>query len=71
MAGMPAGYGQFCPIAKASEIFAARWTPLIVREMMAGMRSFNDTHRGVPLICRALSMDRLTSACSVSNAREI
>jgi len=25
------GYGQFCPIARASEIFAERWTPLIVR----------------------------------------
>jgi DNA-binding HxlR family transcriptional regulator len=45
MPGMPAGYGQFCPIAKASEIFAARWTPLILRELMVGMRSFNDTHR--------------------------
>ena len=41
MAGMPAGYGQFCPIAKASEIFAARWTPLILRELMAGMRAVN------------------------------
>ena len=40
MPGMPAGYGQFCPIAKASEIFASRWTPLMLRELMAGMRSF-------------------------------
>ncbi|TJV43189.1 MAG: transcriptional regulator, partial [Mesorhizobium sp.] len=23
------GYGQFCPIAKAAEIFAERWTPLV------------------------------------------
>ena len=27
---MSADYGQFCPVAKASEIFATRWTPLIV-----------------------------------------
>ena len=47
---MSASYGQFCPIAKASEIFATRWTPLIVREVMTGMHSFNDIHRGVPLI---------------------
>jgi DNA-binding HxlR family transcriptional regulator len=50
---MSASHGQFCPIATASEIFATRWTPLIVREMMSGVHSFNDIHRGVPLISRA------------------
>src|SRR5258707_14934945 len=59
MRGMLGGYGQFCPIAKASEIFAARWTPLILRELMAGTRSFNDIHRGVPLISRAVLVTRL------------
>src|ERR1700686_5236617 len=54
MGRMSASYGQFCPIAKASEIFATRWTPLIVRELMAGVHSFNDIHRGVPLISRAV-----------------
>ena len=29
-------YGQFCPVAKAAEIFADRWTPLIVRELCFG-----------------------------------
>ena len=48
MGRMSAGYGQFCPIAKASEIFATRWTPLIVRELMTGVHSFNDIHRGEP-----------------------
>lgn len=56
---MSASYGQFCPIAKASEIFATRWTPLIVRELMAGAHSFNDIHRGVPLISRAVVVARL------------
>src|SRR5260221_9974631 len=59
MRGMPGGYGQFCPIAKAFEIFAARWTPLILRELMAGTRSFKDIHRGVPLISRAVLVTRL------------
>ena len=27
------GYGQFCPVAVAAEIFAERWTPLILREL--------------------------------------
>jgi DNA-binding HxlR family transcriptional regulator len=56
---MSASYGQFCPIAKASEIFATRWTPLIVRELMTGVHAFNDIHRGVPLISRAVLVARL------------
>jgi DNA-binding HxlR family transcriptional regulator len=56
---MQTGYGQFCPIAKASEILATRWTPLILRELMADVHSFNDIHRGVPLISRAVLVARL------------
>ena len=56
---MVGGYGQFCPIAKASEVFANRWTPLILRELMTGIHSFNDIHRGVPLISRAVLVARL------------
>jgi DNA-binding HxlR family transcriptional regulator len=56
---MQASYRQFCPIAKASEIFANRWTPLLMRELMAGSHSFNDIHRGIPLISRAVLVARL------------
>ena len=56
---MARGYGQFCPIAKASEVFATRWTPLLLRELMAGPSTFNDLHRGVPLMSRALLAERL------------
>jgi DNA-binding HxlR family transcriptional regulator len=56
---MPKGYDQFCPVAKASEVFANRWTPLILRELMAGMHGFNDIHRGVPLVSRAVLVTRL------------
>ncbi len=56
---MSVGYAQFCPVAKASEVFAARWTPLILRELMSGMHAFNDIHRGVPLISRAVLVARL------------
>jgi DNA-binding HxlR family transcriptional regulator len=59
MGRMSASYGQFCPVAKASEIFATRWTPLIVREVMSGMHSFNDIRRGLPLISRAVLVSRL------------
>lgn len=56
---MPRGYGQFCPVAMASEVFAERWTPLVVRELCGGATRFNDIHRGVPLMSRSLLIQRL------------
>jgi DNA-binding HxlR family transcriptional regulator len=53
------GYGQFCPVAKASEIFATRWTPLVLRELMSGLHGFNDLLRALPLISRAVLVTRL------------
>jgi DNA-binding HxlR family transcriptional regulator len=55
------GYGQFCPVAKGAEVFAERWTPLVVRELLAGSRHFNEIHRGVPLMSRTLLSRRLRS----------
>lgn len=52
-------YGQFCPVAKAAEIVAERWTPLVLRELLCGSRCFADLHRGVPLMSRALLAQRL------------
>ncbi len=52
-------YGQYCPVARATEIFADRWTPLIVREMLDGARHFNEIERGLPGISRALLAERL------------
>jgi len=52
-------YGQFCPVAKASEVFAERWTPLILREMFMGSSRFSNIHRGVPLMSRSLLSKRL------------
>jgi DNA-binding HxlR family transcriptional regulator len=54
-------YGQFCPVALAAEIFAERWTPLILRELLSGGRRFNDIQRGVPRISRNLLTQRLES----------
>lgn len=56
---MKSVYGQFCPVAVASEIFAERWTPVILRELVLGSRRFNDIQRGVPKISRALLVKRL------------
>jgi hypothetical protein len=38
-------YGQFCPVALGAEIFAERWTPLILRELLMGGRRFTDIQR--------------------------
>jgi DNA-binding HxlR family transcriptional regulator len=52
-------YGQFCPVALASEVLAERWTLLIVRELLAGARRFNDIRRGVPRVSGTLLKQRL------------
>ena len=54
-------YGQFCPIALGAEIFAERWTPLIVRELLLGAQRFCDIQRGLPRISRNLLTQRLDS----------
>jgi DNA-binding HxlR family transcriptional regulator len=54
-----AGFGQFCPIAVACEVFAERWTPIILRELFAGSHRFNEIHRCIPLISRPLLARRL------------
>lgn len=53
-------YGQFCPVAKAAELFCERWTPLIVRDLAAGASRFSELKRGIPLISPTLLTRRLT-----------
>jgi DNA-binding HxlR family transcriptional regulator len=52
-------YGQYCPVARAAEILADRWTVLIVRELLADVSHFNELERGLPHISRALLVERL------------
>ena len=52
-------YGQFCPVAKASELFCERWTPLIIRSMAAGAARFSELQGGVPLMSPTLLSKRL------------
>jgi DNA-binding HxlR family transcriptional regulator len=56
---MGASYRQFCPVAKAMELFDERWTLLIVRELMAGSEHFNELRRGVPRMSATLLSKRL------------
>lgn len=52
-------YGQFCTVARGSEILCERWTPLVIRELLCGSRRFNDLHRGVPRMSTSLLARRL------------
>jgi DNA-binding HxlR family transcriptional regulator len=56
---MSKSYGQFCPVAKAAELFCERWTPLIVRDLAAGATRFSELRRGVPLMSPTLLTKRL------------
>jgi len=53
------GYGQFCPIARSSELLAERWTPIIVRNLLNGCRTFSEIRQGAPGISTALLAQRL------------
>ena len=52
-------YGQFCPVAMASEVLCQRWTVLVLREMLCGTTRFNDLRRGVPRMSPSLLSKRL------------
>jgi DNA-binding HxlR family transcriptional regulator len=53
------GYGQFCPVALGAEIFAQRWTPLILRELLLGSHTFSQLQHGLPRVSRNLLVQRL------------
>jgi DNA-binding HxlR family transcriptional regulator len=52
-------YGQYCPIARTSELLAERWTPIIIRNLLAGCRTFGELLDGAPGISKALLAQRL------------
>jgi DNA-binding HxlR family transcriptional regulator len=54
-------YGQYCPIARSSEVLAERWTPIIVRNLLNGCHTFSEIRQGAPGIPTALLSQRLES----------
>ena len=52
-------YGQYCPIARAAEILTERWTPIIVRNLMAGCTTFSEISAGAPGLSPSLLTQRL------------
>src|SRR6266699_2760748 len=54
-------YGQFCPVARTSELLAERWTPIIIRNLLNGCRTFTEIRQGAPGIPTALLTKRLNT----------
>ena len=52
-------YGQFCPVAKATDIIGERWTVLILRELLLGTTRYNEFQRGLSRISPTLLSRRL------------
>ena len=52
-------YDQACPVAKALEMIGDRWTLLIVRDLLAGARRFQDFQTSLKGIAPAILSDRL------------
>ncbi|MDH5572854.1 MAG: helix-turn-helix transcriptional regulator [Gammaproteobacteria bacterium] len=57
-------YGQFCPLAQATQVLCERWTLLIVRELIAGSTRFSELQKGVPLMSPTLLSTRLKQLAS-------
>jgi DNA-binding HxlR family transcriptional regulator len=54
-----ASYGDYCPVSRAAEIFATRWTPIIIRNLLLGCRTFSELRTAAPGISRTLLTQRL------------
>src|ERR1700758_4643398 len=50
MARAKIGYQHFCPVARALEVIGEKWSLLIVRDLLAGPRRFNDLRRSLTAI---------------------
>ncbi len=59
--GLVRTYGQYCPVARTAELFAERWTPIIIRNLLAGVTTFGELRAGAPGIPKAVLAERLAT----------
>jgi hypothetical protein len=57
-------YGQYCPVARAAELLAERWSIIILRNILVGCLTFNEIADGAP-VCRAVCSP---SGCGIWSA---
>jgi DNA-binding HxlR family transcriptional regulator len=58
-------------MARGAEIFAERWTPIIVRNLLLGCRTFGEICTGAPGIPRSVLSQRLRSLEKVGVVRRV
>ena len=63
-------YAQFCPVAKAAEVFGDRWSPIIIRELCFGARSFGQLLEAAPPISRTMLAQRLKQLAGCGKSRD-
>jgi len=64
-------YGQYCPISLAAEVFAERWTPIILRNLQLGCRHFAEILKGAPGLPRSVLSQRLRTLIRDGVVRQI
>lgn len=52
-------YGQFCPVAKVTELLGEKWMLLILRELLLGSSRYNEFQRALSRISPTLLTKRL------------
>jgi len=52
-------YGQFCPVAKATELLGEKWMLLILRELLLGSHRYSEFQRALSRISPTLLTKRL------------
>lgn len=52
-------YGQFCPVAKATELLGERWMILVLRELLLGSHRYSEFQRALSRISPSLLTKRL------------
>jgi DNA-binding HxlR family transcriptional regulator len=51
--------GDYCPLSRAADVFATRWTPVIVRNLLLGCSTFTEIREHAPGLSRQVLSERL------------
>lgn len=62
------GYGQFCPVAKATELIGEKWTLLILRELLLGATRFSEFQRAMSRMSPTLLAKRLRASRNAASS---
>jgi DNA-binding HxlR family transcriptional regulator len=51
--------GDYCPLSRAADVFATRWTPVIFRNLLLGCRTVTEIREHAPGLSRQVLTERL------------